>query len=333
MKSSTRLFAICGAAFLALGLIVADASAKVGGGGSRGLRTFSPPAATRTAPTAQPMQRTQTQQPSSPAAGAPAANTGGMFNRPGGFLGGGLMGGLAAGFLGAGLFGLLAGNGFMGGLAGFASFFGLLLQVGLVVVIAMFAWRWFQRRNEPAVAGGPSLREVTQNRTGVGNLGLGGGLGGLGGVAGGLGGARVSSASSAPSDDIGIAPADYDTFEHLLAEIQTAYSHEDLNKLRACATPEMVGYFSDDLAENARRGVTNRVSDVKLLQGDLAEAWREGGMEYASVAMRFSLVDQMIDRATNRVVEGNDQPQEVTEVWTFVRPRGGNWALSAIQQA
>ncbi len=237
MKSSTRLIAVCGAAFLALGLIVADASAKVGGGGSRGMRTFSPPAATKTAPTpAQPIQRTQTQQPTSPVAGAPAANTGGMFNRPGGFLGGGLMGGLAAGFLGAGLFGLLAGNGFMGGLGGFASMLGLLLQVGLVVVIAMFAWRWFQRRNEPAVAGGPSLREMPQNRSGLGSLGLGGGLGG---ALGGLGGA--ARASSAPSDDIGISPADYDTFEHLLADIQAAYSSEDIGKLRAYATPEMVG--------------------------------------------------------------------------------------------
>jgi predicted lipid-binding transport protein (Tim44 family) len=32
------------------------------------------------------------------------------------------------------------------------------------------------------------------------------------------------------------------------------------------------------------------------------------------------------------VVEGNGQPEEVTEVWTFLRPRGGNWELSAIQQ-
>ena len=329
MKSMTRILAGGFAALLAVGLIVADANAKVGGGGSRGSRTFSAPAATKTAPTpAQPIQRTQTQQPASPTAGALAtANTGGMFNRPGGFLGGGLMGGLAAGFLGAGLFGLLAGNGFMGGLAGFASFFGLILQVGLVALIAMFVWRWFQRRNEPAVAGGPSLRDMTQNRSGLGSLGLGGGLGG---ALGGLGGAR---ASSGPSDDIGIAPADYDAFEELLSEIQAAYSREDLNKLRACATPEMVGYFADDLADNERRGVVNRVSDVKLLQGDLAEAWREGSQEYASVAMRFSLVDQLFDRATNRVVQGDDRPQEVTEVWTFVRPRGGNWMVSAIQQA
>ena len=93
--------------------------------------------------------------------------------------------------------------------------------------------------------------------------------------------------------------------------------------------------FSEDLATNASKGVVNRVSDVKLLQGDLAEAWREGTVEYATVAMRFSLLDAKVD-STGRVVEGSRTvPQEVTEIWTFRRPHGGpsdQWELSAIQQ-
>ena len=87
-----------------------------------------------------------------------------------------------------------------------------------------------------------------------------------------------------------------------------------------------------DLEANRARNQVNKVSATKLLQGDLAEAWREGDTDYASVAMRFSMIDQMLDRATGRVVSGSDQPTEATEVWTFVRPRGGNWELSAIQQ-
>ena len=78
--------------------------------------------------------------------------------------------------------------------------------------------------------------------------------------------------------------------------------------------------------------MVNKVSGVKLLQGDLAEAWREGDTDFASVAMRFSLVDKTVDRATGRLVEGSEQPTEATEVWTFLRPRGGGWELSAIQQ-
>ena len=95
----------------------------------------------------------------------------------------------------------------------------------------------------------------------------------------------------------------------------------------------MVSYFTQDLQANNARGVVNKVSDVKLMQGDLAEAWREGETDFASVAMRFGLVDKTIDRASGRVVEGSDRPTEATEVWTFVRPRGADWELSAIQQA
>jgi predicted lipid-binding transport protein (Tim44 family) len=147
------------------------------------------------------------------------------------------------------------------------------------------------------------------------------------------GGGAGAPQPSGPSDQIGIVPADYDTFEHLLDGIQAAYSKEDLNAVRALATPEMVSYFAEDLARNASRGIVNQVSDVKLVQGDLAEAWREGSTDYATVAMKFSLVDKMVDRSTGRVVEGDDHPQIVTEVWTFRRERGGNWLLSAIQQA
>jgi predicted lipid-binding transport protein (Tim44 family) len=93
-----------------------------------------------------------------------------------------------------------------------------------------------------------------------------------------------------------------------------------------------VSYFARDLAQNKARNVINKVSATKLLQGDLAEAWREGDTDYATVAMRYSLIDTYLDRTTGRVVEGNGQPEEVTEVWTFARPRGANWELSAIQQ-
>ena len=66
----------------------------------------------------------------------------------------------------------------------------------------------------------------------------------------------------------------------------------------------MVSYFSEELAGNASKGVVNRISDVKLLQGDLSEAWREGDAEYATVAMRYSLNDQTVDRGKRRVIEG-----------------------------
>jgi predicted lipid-binding transport protein (Tim44 family) len=301
----------------ALSFTVVTADARSGGSfGSRGSRTFSAPPMTNTAPrSARPMERTMTQ----PSQAQPRAAAGQTSAARPGLFGGGLLGGLAAGFIGAGLFGLLFGHGFLSGMGGFASFLGLLLQVALVVIVARLAWAWWQRRNGLAAAGGPSLRQGLGQ--GDGRSGLGSGLGGFAGLGGG---------SAPASEDIQIAPADFDTFERLLTEIQTAYGKEDLTALRARLTPEMLSYFSEELAQNAGQGVINQIADVKLLQGDLAEAWREGNDEYATVAMRYSLNDTLVERATGRVKQ--IEPSEATELWTFRRARGGEWLLSAIQQ-
>jgi predicted lipid-binding transport protein (Tim44 family) len=287
-------------------LAVSSADARIGGGlssGSRGARTFSAPPSTSTAPgTAQPFNRTFSQ-PGSPGFGAPAG--GGFFNRPGM----GLFGGLAAGFLGAGLLGMLFGGGMFGGLGGLSSIFGLILQIGLIIIVVRLAMSWWQRRHATASAyAGAGPGAPSSFRTGTG-FGLGSG--------------------SAPLE---LTPSDYEAFERLLSQIQAAWSNEDIGRLRTLATPEMVSYFTGDLNANKARNQINKTSDVKLLQGDLAEAWREGETDFASVAMRFSLVDKTLDRTTGQLVAGSDQPAEVTEVWTFLRPRGAGWELSAIQQ-
>ena len=288
-------------------LVAADAHARVGGGfsaGSRGMRTFSAPPATPTAPTAAPIQRSITQ----PGSAAPIGQT---AIRPGLF-GGGLFGGLAAGFLGAGLFGLLFGHGLFGGMAGFASIIGLLLQVLLVVIVARLIFAWWRRRNIPAPAYAAAHPATGHS---------------FGGLSGMLGGANAPPAG----EHLTIAKSDYDAFERLLGDIQAGYSTEDLSALRAKVTPEMLSYFSEQLAGNASRGLINRVTDVKLLQGDLAEAWREGNTDYSTVAMNFAINDSMVERASGRTVEGGER-SEVTELWTFMRARGGDWLLSAIQQ-
>ncbi len=94
----------------------------------------------------------------------------------------------------------------------------------------------------------------------------------------------------------------------------------------------MVTFFTEDMQQNRARGQVNKVSDTRLLQGDLAESWGDGDSDYASVAMRFSMIDKYVDINSGRLISGGEQPVEATEVWTFVRPRGGNWMLSAIQQ-
>ena len=331
MKRNRWLIALAAIATV-FTLAAADyAEARAGRGGSvgsRGFKSFSAPPVTNTAPrAAQPIQRSATQP-------ANAATTGaaGQAARPGLF-GGGLLGGLAAGFLGAGLFGMLFGGGFLAGMGSFASILGLILQVVLVIFVARLAFNWWQRRNNPApaygAANGPQSAGNGQNNAAFTGLGAGTGAG-AGGAFGGMFGGGVKTAPA--TQPITIGEEDFNEFERLLSEIQTAYSNEDLNALRANAMPEMVSYFAEEIEENAKQGVVNRVTDVKLLQGDLAEAWRENNDEYATVAMRFAVTDSVVQRSTGQVV-GGGTPGEATELWTFRRSRGAPWMLSAIQQA
>ena len=157
MRGIVRAIAVVLSLAVPLVIAISSADARIGGGGSsgsRGSRTFSAPPSTTTAPgTAHPMNRTFTQ-PGSPGMGAPAAAgaaKGGFFNRPG------LLGGLAAGFLGAGLLGMLFGGGMFSGLGGLSSIFGLILQIGLIIIVVRLAMSWWQRRQTPAAAyaGGP----------------------------------------------------------------------------------------------------------------------------------------------------------------------------------
>ena len=343
---------------LAMGLLVLVialaptlADARPGSGsssGSRGGRSFEPPAATNTAPrTAQPLSRTAAtpQQQTRPYEAAASQS-----QRPSllGGLGGGFASGLLGGLIGAGIGGLLFGNGFFGGGGlggGMSGFLGLLLQAALIGGAIWLAFSFFRRRSQPAHAAAHGSAMNFGGGGGghqVGGHGTGGMLGGHGGSGHGQRGnhaghaqAGQSAASYGPPPVIG--PSDYESFETLLKQIQDAYGRNDLSALGRLATEEMAAYFADDLQANRVRGVENRVEQVRLLQGDLSEAWSEPNQEYATVAMRFSLIDYTIEKTSGRVVEGDKlRPTEVTEVWTFVRPRssgnGNPWRLSAIQQ-
>lgn len=293
------------AAFAALALAVAPgvSFARAGGGfsfGSRGSRTFMAPPVTRTAPfSAAPIERSLTPRESpsyAPAYASPYRS--GFASR----FGGGFLGGL----LGVGLGGLLfGGHGFLGG-------FGLLIRLVILFFIVRWLFRLFTSR-QPAFAG-------------VGNR-----------FARAAAGAGPAPARPAPGSGgargVTVTPADYKAFEQLLYAVQAAWSSQNLNQLRQLSTPEMASNFADQLAAQASRAVRNEVRDVHLDQGDLAEAWIENGREYATVAMRFTMIDVTRDVA-GRIVEGDPTLRtQVAELWTFLRVPGGRWVLSAIQQA
>lgn len=329
MFRRTSLFAALAVA-AGLTLAVADvAEAKRGFSfGNRGSRTYQAPPATNTAPTAAPIQRSTTPQTAPAPAATRAPGAAAQAARPSMF-GSGLGGALMRGLLIGGIIGLLMGGGF-GGLAGML---GLLLQVGLIVLAVVLVMRFLRRRQpEPAGAGAGYARSSGVPPVVPPMGGTGAAPAGAAGPAAAAAQPEFQAATRAPSDDLGLKGEDFDTFERLLGTIHGAFGAEDQGTLMQHTTPEVFSYFADELRENAERGVRNVVSDVKLLQGDLAEAWREGGKEFATVALRYESRDAMVDRATGQVVGGDrDGKGEATEIWTFVRENGGDWKLSAIQ--
>jgi predicted lipid-binding transport protein (Tim44 family) len=308
MHRTPRVLAAIAALAIALAPALAEARAGSGSSfGSRGSMTYSAPPSTNTAPSASPLQRSMT--PNTPSPGYNSGMPGYGFGGRSPFMSG-LMGGL----VGAGLAGLLFGHGFWGGGLGFGGFLGFLLQIFLLVWLVRFVLRMIRGGPSPAFVSGPSMyARGPGGPPGPMPMGSGGG----------------SAASS-----LAITPADYQAFEQNLQAIQAAWSVHDLNGLRALTTPEMASYFAEQLADQASRGVRNEVRDVALLQGDLAQAWSERGRDYATVAMRFSMIDVTRD-ATGRIVDGSaTEHVSATELWTFVRTSGGgHWILSAIQQA
>ncbi|GAB6853775.1 Tim44 domain-containing protein [Asaia astilbis] len=283
-------------------LLASPADARPGGGrsmGSRGSRTYSPPPMTQTAPyQARPMERSYAPSSPSPGMNAPFSRP---MNQPSSFAQRRpFLTGFAGGLLGAGLFGMLSGHGFFGGMGGgFTSFIGFLFQIAIFGFIIVMVLRWLgNRRNGGSASNQPPA------------------------FSGGAGTANVTLNNN-----------DYQNFQQLLQDIQAAWSAQNMRALSSMATPEMVSYFNEQLADYASRGARNIVSDVQFMRGDLSEAWREGSMTYATVAMQYSLYDVTTDSFGNVIDGSKTERQVVTELWTYVRADGrGNWILSAIQQ-
>src|SRR5690606_6431174 len=280
--SAKRLTKLTAALILGLAASFAAvdyAEARRGGGGfgSRGVRTYQAPAPTRTAPNkAAPIERSMTPNPGTanqanrPAAGAqaPAAaqRSGGMF----GNFGRSMLGGLLVG----GLIGMLLGN----GLGGFAGMFGLILQFAIIALIASFAMRMFANRRQPATAGAQPFGAAKTSAT---QANFGGRTPSVN-----PSNTKQQAASAAPvveDEPMDVGQEDLDRFEQMLSEVQSAYGREDYAALRKLATPEAMSYLAEELGEIASSGMRNEVKDVKLLQGDVSEAWREGNVEYATV--------------------------------------------------
>ena len=300
------ILALFFSASVALAPAIAEARAGGSSGGrsssmgSRGLRTYENN-------NAQPLGRSMTspaQSGLSEATPSPAYGGGSFFQRHP------FLTGLTGGLIGSWLFGhsVYAADGTSGGSA-----IGTLLEFLIIGLLIYFAVRVFRRH---AFSNGwPGGTAFSMPRS--------------------------AGASAAPvrrdrGRDINLSNADLSAFQAIHAAVQEAWSAGDLGQLRRLMTPEMLSYFSEELTRNASQGIRNIVSNIELVKGELSESWEEGDLQYATAYMRWRAIDYVTRLGRppgdpETIVSGNSRV-EAEEVWTFVRRRGGDWLLSAIQQ-
>ena len=243
------------------------------------------------------------------AAGSRSAYGGGSFFQRHPFLTG-----LAGGLFGSWLFGH---SGYAAGAEGHSagSMFGTLLQILIIGLLIYFVVRLFRGRAlSNGWRGGARLPAA---------LGRGGrGPGPSGSTAGGTSMSAMTTCSAS---------------RRSMPRCRRRGARA-MSRMRRLMTPEMLGYFSEELTRSASQGVRNVVANVELLKGDLGESWEEGDMQYATAYMRWRASDYVARSDSSPgdpgyLVSGDPrQPVEAEEVWTFVRRHGGDWLLSAIQQ-
>lgn len=290
-----------------------NAEARVGGSrsmGSRGTRSYSPPASSR------PMQQTAPRQATQPPPFQSAQPAGGGFFRS-------MAGGIAGGLLGGMLFRSLgfAGGGMGGG--GGIGLFEIILIGGIIYLI----YRFIKKRRE--AAGGYQYAEPANYQT--------------------IEPAPYQQPAvsyAAPQDDVAtglshIRQMDY-TFDEqrftdgvmdLFFKIQGAWMNRDLSSAAALLTPQMRQNLQSDVDTLLREHKINRLENIAVRSVDIIEAWQESGQDYITTLIYANLLDYTTDDAGQVLTGSKTDPVKFEEYWTVTRPVGNNpWQLSAIDQ-
>lgn len=300
MKKLLSLLAVV----LTLGLttVAMDAEAKrLGGGKSLGMqRQAAPPAK---APDASPNAA-----PAAGAAGAGAAAAAPKRNWIG------PIAGLAAGL---GLAALASHLGFGEGLAN-------MLMIGLMLMVAFAAFRFFMAKRAASQGGGGGLAGAA---AGAGNAGnnafrMPTAPANNGSTGFSQGGSMIGANLQQPASRI---PADFDVPAFVrnakvnFIRLQASNDAGNLDDIRAFTTPEMFAEIQMDIRE--RNGATQETR-VLDLEADVREVAEENNRYIVSVHF------------TGRVQEDGGAPDDINETWHMTKPvqGSGGWVLAGVQQ-
>lgn len=309
MKKTLSLLAMVFALGLSTVAMDAEAARRFGGGKSLGMqRQATPPAKAPNAAPAQTPSATPGAAAAAPAAAA--ASTRSKWLGP--------IAGLAAGL---GLAALASHLGFGEGLAN-------MLMIGLLVMAAFAAFRFFMARRAASQGGGAAYAGAGAGAGNAGNNSFrmpptapassGADFNQGGSMIGSAIGANVPAASAIPADfDV---PGFVRNAKVNFIRLQAANDAGNLDDIREFTSPEMFAEIQMEIRE--RNGATQETR-VLDLEADVLEVAEEHNRYVVSV------------RFTGRVQEDGAAPDDIDEIWHLTKTLqgAGGWVLAGIQQS
>ena len=118
--------------------------------------------------------------------------------------------------------------------------------------------------------------------------------------------------------------------KQIFVRMQTAWDAKDIADIRRFCTPEIASRIEADMTA---LGEGRALTEVAMLNAELADVWPESGYEWAAVSFDAMLREQSLD-AAGALTE--DIRHEVREYWIFrhdPRLEDSTWFLAGIQQA
>ncbi len=114
----------------------------------------------------------------------------------------------------------------------------------------------------------------------------------------------------------------YNRLSQAFAQIQDAWSQQDLASVRAFVSDGIYERFSLQFMEQRDFGYRPRVSDVVIHQMLLAQVNSDEFFHQATVRIKASCVAYRVSLDTGKYVSGNRNKETFVEYWTYLRRRG-----------
>ena len=135
---------------------------------------------------------------------------------------------------------------------------------------------------------------------------------------------RASSVfGSGVRQEITLSPADLEIFQGLVEDLNAIWHARDLEALNQVASADMAARLTARLQAQLAHDKGWMVHELQVLRSELVEAWYEGGLDHALLNLRLSTLESAPEETPRRFVS--------REIWSFERPRDGNWRITGVR--